>query len=93
MGERMVNCVKMGRELPGLPEPPYNDELGKRIYENVSRQAWDLWKEHVKMIINEYQLNPSTLEGWQIIAAEAEKFFFGKDAKLPPGYVPPQAKQ
>ncbi len=94
MGERMVKCVKFGgEELPGLPEPPYAGELGQRLYENVSQKAWELWKEHVKMIINEYQLNPATPESWEIISAEAEKFFFSKDAKLPPGYVPPQEKQ
>lgn len=93
MGERIVKCVKFGQELSGLPEPPYTGELGQRIYENVSKQAWDMWKEHVKMIINEYQLNPATLEAWQIISAEAEKYFFGEGAQLPPGYVPPQSKE
>ena len=93
MAERMVKCVKFGELLPGLPEPPYSGELGQRIYENVSRQAWEMWKEHVKMIINEYQLNPATMEAWQIISVEAEKYFFGKDAKLPPGFVPPQSKE
>lgn len=90
MGERMVKCVKLGEELPGLDEPPYTGELGQRIYENVSKKAWELWKDHVKMIINEYQLNPATMEAWQIISAEAERFFFGEGTKEPPGYVPSQ---
>ncbi|OFV84975.1 MAG: oxidative damage protection protein [Acidobacteria bacterium RIFCSPHIGHO2_12_FULL_67_30] len=90
MGERMVKCAKLGETLPGLEEPPYTGELGQRIYENVSKKAWEMWKEHLKMILNEYQLNPATLEAWEIISKEAEKFFFGAEAKLPPGYVPPK---
>jgi Fe-S cluster biosynthesis and repair protein YggX len=89
----MVKCVKFGQELPGLDDPPYTGELGQRIFENVSKQAWDLWKEHLKMVINEYQLNPATMEAWEIISKEAERFFFQEGAQLPPGYVPPQQKQ
>jgi len=92
MAERMVKCAKLGEMLPGLDEPPYNGELGQRIYENVSKKAWDLWKDHVKMMINEYQLNPATPEAWQIISTEAERFFFSAGAALPPGYVPEQKK-
>ena len=62
MAVRMVKCVKLGRELPGLDEPPFDSELGQRIYENVSEQAWQMWAEHLKMMINEYRLNPATLE-------------------------------
>ncbi|HKZ53354.1 MAG TPA: oxidative damage protection protein [Candidatus Acidoferrales bacterium] len=90
MAERMVKCVKLGEQLPGLDEPPYTGELGQRIYENVSKQAWEMWKEHVRMLINEYQLNPATAEAWQIISTEAERFFFSEGAQLPPGYVPPK---
>lgn len=92
MSERIVKCVKFGKELPGLDEPPWAGELGQRIYESVSQQAWDLWVEHLKMIINEYRLNPATKEAQEIIAQQMEQFFFGKGAQLPPGYVPPQKK-
>lgn len=92
MAERMVQCVKLGQQLPGLDEPPYTGELGQRIYENVSKQAWEMWKDHVRMLINEYQLNPATPEAWQIISTEAERFFFGEGSQLPPDYVPPQPK-
>lgn len=91
-GKRMVKCVKFGRELPGLEEVPWPGELGKRIYENVSQAAWDMWKEHVKMLINEFRLMPWTKESQDIIAEQMEKFFFGEGAQLPPGYVPPQTK-
>jgi Fe-S cluster biosynthesis and repair protein YggX len=93
MAERMVKCVKFGKELPGLDEPPWSGELGQRIYENVSRDAWKLWFEHLKMIINEYRLNPATKEAQDIIAQQMEQFFFGEGAALPPGYVPQQKKK
>ena len=92
MAQRMVKCVKFGRELPGLDEPPWSGELGQRIYDNVSEQAWNLWVEQLKMMINEYRLNPSTPEAQQIIEKQMELFFFGEGAALPPNYVPLQHK-
>ena len=91
-GTRRVKCVKFQRELPGLGEPPWPGELGQRIYENVSHDAWELWKEHVKMVINEFRLNPWTKEAQEIIEQQMQEFFFGEGAALPPGYVPPQKK-
>ncbi len=92
MDERMVKCVKFGKDLPGLDEPPWAGDLGQRIYENVSKDAWKLWLEHLKMIINEYRLHPATKEAQEIIAKQMEQFFFGEGAQLPPGYVPQQKK-
>jgi Fe-S cluster biosynthesis and repair protein YggX len=92
MAQRMVKCVKFQRELPGLEEPPWSGELGKRIYENVSQDAWKLWLEYLKMLINEYRLMPATKEAQEFIAEQMEHFFFGEGAALPPGYVPPQKK-
>ncbi|PYV86851.1 MAG: oxidative damage protection protein [Acidobacteria bacterium] len=92
MAERMVKCVKLQRELPGLDKPPFNDELGKRIYENVSKEAWGMFREHLKMIINEYRLVLGTEEANKIIEQQMEDYFFGPGAALPPGYVPPKAK-
>src|SRR6266566_4949050 len=57
-GTRMVKCVKFGKELPGLDRIPWQGELGKRVYENVSKDAWKLWLEYSKMVMNEYRLNP-----------------------------------
>lgn len=88
MAQRMVKCVKFGRELPGLDEPPWPGELGQRIYDNVSEQAWELWVEQLKMIINEFRLNPSTREAQELIAQQMEAFFFEEGAALPPGYIP-----
>ncbi len=94
MAERMVKCAKFGgKELPGLDEPPFGGELGQRIYENVSKQAWSMWAEHLKMIINEYRLNPATLEAQELIMKQMEDFFFGEGGRLPPDYVPPSAGQ
>jgi Fe-S cluster biosynthesis and repair protein YggX len=92
MAEHMVKCVKFGKMLPGLDEPPWGGELGQRIFENVSQQAWDLWTEHLKMLMNEYRLNLGTREAQEIVAQQMEQFFFGQGAQLPPNYVPPKKK-
>jgi len=93
MAERMVQCVKLGKESPGLAETPFDGELGQRIYDNVSQQAWAMWTEHLKMIINEYRLNPGTMEAQELIIKQMEQFFFGEGAALPPEYVPPPQAQ
>jgi Fe-S cluster biosynthesis and repair protein YggX len=90
MAERMVKCVKLGRELPGLEEPPWGGELGQRIYENVSQEAWNQWLDYLRMLINEYRLAPATKEAQEFIAQQMERFFFGEGSALPPGYVPTQ---
>ena len=90
--KRTVFCVKFQKDLPGLDEVPFDNELGQRIYDNVSRDAWDLWKEHLKMIMNEYRLNLATLEAQQIVIKQMDDYFFGEGAALPPDYVPPRAK-
>jgi Fe-S cluster biosynthesis and repair protein YggX len=89
----MVKCVKFGKELPGLERPPWSGELGKRVYENVSKEAWKLWLEYSKMIMNEYRLNPLDPQSHKIMEEHMEKFFFGEGAQLPPDYVPPRQKQ
>lgn len=89
MAERMVQCAKFGKQMPGLDELPFDSELGQRIYENVSKQAWAMWADHLKMIINEYRLNPATLEAQELIIKHMEDFFFGQSAAPPPDYVPP----
>ncbi len=90
---RTVFCVKFQRELPGLDEPPWPGELGQRIWEHVSAEAWKLWEERMKMILNEYRLLPWQKEAQELVARYMEEFFFGEGAAFPPGYVPPQSKQ
>jgi Fe-S cluster biosynthesis and repair protein YggX len=89
---RMVKCVKYGREMPGLERIPWKGELGKRIFENVSQEAWKMWLEHSKMIMNEYRLNPLDPQSQKIMEEQMEQFFFGEGARLPEGYVPPKTK-
>jgi Fe-S cluster biosynthesis and repair protein YggX len=89
---RLVQCVKFQKSLPGLDSPPWPGELGQRVYEQVSAQAWKLWEERQKMILNEYRLMPWQKEAQEIVAKQMEDFFFGEGAALPPGYVPQQTK-
>jgi Fe-S cluster biosynthesis and repair protein YggX len=88
---RMVQCVKLGRELPGLEEPPFPGELGQRIYEHVSAEGFDLWQPHMTILINHYGLNPADPETRKILREQMEEFFFGEDARMPEGWVPPSA--
>ena len=90
---RKVFCVKFQKEMPGLDEPPFDSELGQRIYENVSQEAWQLWGEYCKMVLNEYRLNPASPADQQVLLKHMENYFFGEGSAFPPGYVPPRAKQ
>ncbi len=89
---RTVHCVKFQKDLPGFDTPPWPGELGQRIFDNVSLEAWKLWEERMKMILNEYRLLPFQKEAQELVAKHMEEFFFGEGAALPPGYVPQQAK-
>jgi Fe-S cluster biosynthesis and repair protein YggX len=89
---RTVNCVKLGREAEGVKWKPFNDELGQRIFDNVSQEAWKIWLEHSKMLINEYRLDLMSPRAQQLLKEECEKFFFGPGSQLPPDYVAPKAK-
>jgi len=85
-------CAKLQRELPALLEPPWPGPLGQRIFEQISEEAWELWEERMKMILNEYRLMPWQKEAQQLVSKQMEDFFFGEGAALPPGYVPQQTK-
>ncbi len=89
---RMVNCVKLGREAEGVKWKPFNDELGQKIFDNVSQEAWKMWLEHSKMLINEYRLDLMSPRAQQILKEQVEKYFFGEGAQLPPDFVAPKAK-
>jgi Fe-S cluster biosynthesis and repair protein YggX len=84
-----VFCVKLKQELPGLDELPFDNDLGKRVYDNVSQKAWSMWAEHCKMLLNEYRLNPARREDQEVIAKQLEQYFFGEGAAAPAQYVPP----
>ena len=89
-GGRTVFCVKFQKQLPGLDVQPWPGELGKRIFDNVSADAWRLWEDRMKMILNEYRLMPFQKEAQELVAKHMEEFFFGESAALPPGFVPEQ---
>jgi Fe-S cluster biosynthesis and repair protein YggX len=92
-GTRKVFCVKFQKEMVGLDEVPFEGHpLGQRIYENVSKEAWKMWVEHMKMLMNEYRLNLGTSEAQEFLLKQMEEYFFGQGAALPPDYVPPQQK-
>ena len=83
---RMVFCVKLQREGVGLDRQPFKNELGKRLYESVSKDAWRMWLEHSKMLINEYRIDLMSKEGSEFLLKECEKYFFGDGSALPPEF-------
>jgi Fe-S cluster biosynthesis and repair protein YggX len=86
---RTVHCIKLGRDAEGLDFPPYPGELGKRIYENVSKEAWQAWLKHQTMLVNENRLSLADSRARKWLAEQMEKYFFGEGSAMPPGYVPP----
>lgn len=85
---RMVNCIKLGRELPGMDNPPFSGELGDRIFNNVSAQAWEMWKEQQVLLINHYGLVLADSRARQFLMEQLDEFFFGDDAQMPEGWTP-----
>jgi len=88
---RTVQCVYLKREAEGLDYSVYPGDLGKRIYENVSKEAFEAWKKHQTMLVNENRLNLADARARQYLARQMESFFFGGGAEQPAGYVPPAA--
>ena len=84
----VVNCVKLKREAEGLDRQPYPGELGKRIYENVSKEAWQDWLRHQTMLINEYRLSPVDPKARTFLEEQMEKFFVGEGSDTPPDFRP-----
>jgi len=87
-----VQCVKLGREAEGLDRPTYPGELGQRIFEQVSKEAWQMWLKHQTILINEHRLSPIDPQARKFLEEEMEKFFFGGGAPLPGGFVMPAPK-
>jgi Fe-S cluster biosynthesis and repair protein YggX len=85
---RMVNCVKLGREADGLDRPPLPGELGTRIYENVSKEAWQAWQTQQTRLINENRLQLADARARKYLLEQTEKYFFGGGADEASGYVP-----
>lgn len=90
---RKVFCKKLGRDEEGLDFPPYPGALGERIYNEISKQAWQEWLNHQVLIINEYRLNPIRQKDKIFLRAEMEKFLFGQGADIPSDFVPPTSDE
>lgn len=89
---RTVLCVKLQRELPAINYKPFEDDLGQRIFDQVSLEAWRMWLEHSKMIVNEYRLDLTSDKAHEVLKEQCEQFFFGEGAALPAEFVPPPSK-
>lgn len=90
---RTVHCAKLDKDLPGLEEAPFPGELGQRIYESVSAEAYDMWKPHLTTIINHYGLNPADPETRKMLRNEMEAFFFGEQNIAADGLTPDTVQQ
>jgi Fe-S cluster biosynthesis and repair protein YggX len=89
---RQVHCVKLDAEAEGLDRPPYPGPLGQRIFDHVSKQAWQQWLAHQTMLINENRLSPRDPEARKFLEKEMENYFFGEGSAVPSGYVPPASE-
>ena len=87
---RTVNCARLGREAEGLDFPPYPGELGQRIFEQISKEAWQQWLAHQTMLINENRISPMDPKAREFLVGEMEKFLFEGSSEKPAGYVPPE---
>jgi Fe-S cluster biosynthesis and repair protein YggX len=79
---RLVKCRKLGKELPGLAKPPYKNELGKRIYDEVSKEAWDMWIKDSVKYINTYRIDLTSAEGQKFMFDQAEVYFGFKEGSM-----------
>ena len=86
-----VHCVRLGMEAEGLDRPPFPGVAGQRIYENVSKEAWQEWLKLQTMLINEHRLTPFEPEARKFLAEERDKFLFGGISQMPEGYRPPSS--
>ena len=87
---RRIHCLKLGKEAEGFEHAPYPGALGERIYQSISKEAWQLWLNHQTMLINEYRLSMLDPKARQFLTVEMEKFLFGTGSEKPAGYQPPE---
>jgi Fe-S cluster biosynthesis and repair protein YggX len=85
---RTVHCIKLGVDAEGLDKPPFKGELGERVFNNVSKEAWKKWLEHSKMLINEYRLDLVSEAGQRVWMRELENYFYGEGSAAPPEFKP-----
>lgn len=89
---RMVKCAKLQRDLPAMPYKPFQNELGQRVFDEISQEGWKMWLEHSKMVVNEYRLDLTSPEAHKILLEQCDQFLFGEGSALPPDFVPPPQK-
>ncbi len=87
---RVVNCIKLHREAEGLDRVPYPGDLGQRVFDSVSKPAWQVWLKQQTMLINEYRLSPIDPKARKFLEEQMEKYFFGEGAEAPPDFVAPK---
>lgn len=85
---RLINCYKLKKEAEGLAQPPIPGEMGQKIYEQISKEAWLAWINHQTMLINEYRLSLIDPKARTFLLQEMEKFLFGPGSEMPSQYVP-----
>jgi Fe-S cluster biosynthesis and repair protein YggX len=88
---RLIQCTYLKKEAEGLTYAPYPGELGQRIYDQISQEAFELWKKHQTMLVNENRLNLADARARQYLARQMEQFLFGTGADQPTGFVQPAA--
>lgn len=86
--ERIVHCVKLGKDLPGLAKPPVPGELGQMIYEKVSKEAFKNFMDYFKIIVNEYRIDLTSTESDKIFIDQMKDYFFGKGGEMPEQFSP-----
>jgi len=87
---RLIHCLKLNKEAEALPFPPYPGDLGKRVFESISKEAWELWLKRQTMFINEYRLSLADPKARKMLEEEMENFLFGESENLPQGFTPPE---
>jgi Fe-S cluster biosynthesis and repair protein YggX len=88
---RMIQCVKFGKEMEGLEKPPFKGEMGQKLFDTVSKDAWKMWIEHSKMLVNEYRLDLTSEQGQKVWMSECQNYFYGEGSQLPPDFVPAES--
>ncbi len=88
---RLIHCVKLNKEAEGLPAAPLPGDLGKKIYDSVSKEAWKQWLEHQTILINEHRLSALDPKARAFLLQEMDHFLFGPGSNKPAGFIPPEA--
>jgi len=85
---KLIKCAKLKKEAKGLDYQPYPGDIGKKILNEISQEAWEMWMKHQTMLINEMRLTPVDPKTRKFLEEEMEKFFFGEGSQMPEGYTP-----